>query len=119
MAYPTVDECCAQVVTHKRGNTFEVQATYADDATGESIDLTGYTIASQVRSPGGDLVSTMAVTIPDQTIPANRGKFSMRVSDTTAWPIGELLWDVQYSFDETVISTETITIQVAQDITQS
>ncbi|MFN4328289.1 MAG: hypothetical protein ACK4FF_05380 [Limnobacter sp.] len=111
-------DCSSQVIAHKRGDTFEVQATYSDSSDGSPINLTGYTIASQIRHPGGALVATLAVTIPDQSVPANLGKFTMRVNNTASWPVTDLLWDIQYSFDNSVISTETVVVRVQPDVTQ-
>lgn len=110
-------DCDDPSIEHKRGDTFEVQAIYSDDE-GVPINLGGYEIHSQIRRPNGTLVADVVVTVSDQTSPENDGKYNMRVSDTSAWPLGEVMWDIRYSFDDTLISTETVFFKVVDNVTR-
>lgn len=105
-----------QVIKHKQGDTFEVGATYSDSETGVAISLTGYTIVSQIRDVGGALIESLQVIFADQN--TKPGEFSLRSTATGAWPTRELLWDIEYRFDDTVISTETLRIAVQGDVSR-
>lgn len=105
-----------QVIKHKQGDTFEVGATYADSETGAPINLTAYTIVSQVRDTAGALIENLQVIFADQN--TKPGEFRLRSTSTGAWPARELLWDIEYRFDDTVISTETLRIAVQGDVSR-
>lgn len=104
------------VIKHKQGDTFEVGATYSDSGTGAPINLTGYTIVSQVRDSAGVLIESLQVLIADQA--SKPGEFRLRSTTTGAWPARELLWDIEYRFTDTVISTETLRIAVQGDVSR-
>lgn len=98
-----------QKIIFKRGDTFSLQAT----ANGE--DITSWTIQSQVREATGTLVSELVVTKTD----AVNGEYSLTHSGaTTAWPIKVLYCDIQYTVGGVIASTETLRIEVIEDITR-
>lgn len=106
-------------IQHKRGDTFIAECIYQDD-DGEPINLdeTNTTVASQIRTVAGDLVATLTFTPADQDIEANVGKYTLRADATQSWPVGPLLWDIQYSDGDEIASTQTIQILLVEDITR-
>lgn len=105
-----------QVIKHKQGDTFEVSATYSDSETGAPINLDTYQIVSQVRDQAGVLIEQLVVTKADQVeLP---GQFLLRSTATASWPARELVWDIEYRYDSTVISTETLRIAVQADVSR-
>lgn len=116
----------SQSVTHKRGDTFDIQCTYKD-TSGAALDLTNYTIKSQIRknsllvqnssqsSTGDSLVSECVVLKLNQS--TKLGQYTLHVLDTKNWPLGNLSWDIQYSFDSAIVSTNMITINVIAGVT--
>lgn len=90
----------------KKGDTFNLKCTATrDDAP---FDLTNVTIKAQMRR-GGVLVATFTATKED----AAAGEFSLTPDPTTdAWPISDALqMDIEYSFDGTILHTETFVIE--------
>lgn len=102
------------VISHKRGDSLNAACVYKDE-DGVPISLAGITIASQVRTPRGVLISNCVVAVTNEV----GGAFSLDIDDTSMWPVGMLEWDIQYSYDSIVISTETVGINVLRDVTQS
>lgn len=103
------------VIEHKRGDTFalvgQVPAAYPDG------HFAGGAVACQVRDGKDVLVHEMAATWAD---PATTRVLNIAsgATPTTAWPVGRLLLDVQFTrADGTVLSTRTLTILCVQDIT--
>lgn len=104
-------------IYHKKGDTFTLICVWKD-ALGNPVDLTSYTIASQVRSI--NFVDTLSVTI----LEAANGKFSVEraATNTATWPISSntsrVFCDIQFTTGATVISSQTFEIVVLEDITQ-
>lgn len=100
---------------HKRGATLSYGGAITDDA-GDAVDLTGYTVTSEVRSADRELVSTADITLADQG--TSPGVFTVEVSaaDTADWTAGaRLLFDVRVqSASARVDYTETIAIDVVE-----
>ncbi len=104
----------ALTLEHKRGDTFRFSAVLRETKTGPAMDLTGWTIASMVRDADSVLIDTLTVTVTD----AAAGEYSLLVEDTSAWPVGQAYWDIQYTDDGDVIrSTETIRLNIIEDVT--
>lgn len=103
-------------VTHKRGNTFVRGFRFwADKTKNERLDLTNYTIRSQVKK-GATLVETLTVTITDPLL----GEFKLSsLPRTDQWPIGDLEWDIELTNTITgqVISTETYMVSCGKGVT--
>jgi hypothetical protein len=104
----------ALTVRHKRGDTFQYEATLRD-GSGVAISLAGWTIKSQVRDRDGDLLSAAVVTVTN----AAAGEYQVVIADTRHWPIRAVNWDIEYKDSSNVVrSTETITVNVIQDVTE-
>ena len=98
----------------KRGDTYHLQVTLRDE-NGDVINITGYTIESQIRQPTGELISTLTTTLTDPT----NGTFTLEDTDTQSWPVGCQFQDIEYTgTGGTVTSTETFKVDVQEDITQ-
>lgn len=104
-------------IAHKRGDTLSLGLTW--DEEGETIDLTGYEVAAQLRDAHDVLVADLTVAIADQTTQRGRCTLSATAAETATWPIGKLSCDVQFTAPGgAVASSETFSISVARDITR-
>lgn len=101
-------------VLHKRGDTFRMQGTVK--IGGEVQDITSWSIVSQIRDEANpEFEVDLDVTVID----AVNGLYEISYTDTSAWPIKSLVWDIQYTTDtDQIISTDTITIDVRKDVTR-
>lgn len=96
----------------KKGDTFNLSVV-ANDGSGSSVNLTGYTIAPKIKDNAGNTVSTPTVTITS----AANGTYDLSVADTSAWPLGVLYGDVTYTDPSAVVaSTETFMVIVEEAI---
>jgi hypothetical protein len=105
-------------IKQKQGDTFEVICTYKD-SMGQALNLStsNITIRSQVRSKTGTLVADLVYAMLDQsTYP---GKYSLSVASTAEWPIGILLWDIEYTQDGIITTSDPIEILVQSKVTAS
>jgi hypothetical protein len=102
---------------HKRGDTFDLSGSVSALVEGEPVpDFTNWVGASQIRDARGQLVAELEFEWLD---PAERLVRIKAPATTDAWPIGPVRMDVQLtSPDEKVISTETVTIEIVEDITR-
>lgn len=89
-----------------------MQWTFQDDS-GVPLDLSAVSIASQIRTATGDLVSAVPITFTDQL-----GVVIAEVSDTALWPAGLLRCDIRASIAGSVAMSDTIGIRVNRGITQ-
>lgn len=94
-------------IEHKRGDTFGPSATYCQD-DGTPVSLVGYMVASQLRDEAGNLVVAFDIEIVD----AAAGQYRFLPVATSAWPLGTLTMDIVYTTGETIVSTESITVNV-------
>jgi hypothetical protein len=104
------------IITHKRGDTFELTLTLENQ--GIAVDITLYTIACQIRDQDDLLIQDLTVTKIDPT----NGVFTITATDTetSTWPLLKLDADVEFiEPDATVSSSETFNIQVNKDITRA
>lgn len=101
-----------QIVEWKRGDYFSVACQYKDDA-GVNTDFValGISVRSQVRRPDGRLVAELAVTH------GVTGAYTLG-SATTTWPLGDLLWDIQYTLAGKPFSTQNVTLRVIRGATE-
>lgn len=109
----------ATSMQHKRGDTLEIACT--ETAAGVPVDLTGYTVAAQVRTRAGDeLVDTATVTLADQGTSPGEFTVTVAAARTALWEPGrELDLDIQYTAPGgTVWSSGTISITVVRDVTR-
>jgi hypothetical protein len=100
----------------KRGDTFDFSSLVQVTEVGVPVvDFTGWTARSQIRAPGGALVADLTVT----WVTRNPGSVRLVFTSTALWPIGSLSMDVEFvAPDGTVVSTETKTFTVVEDITR-
>ena len=102
-----------QSLTIKRGSSFSSHAAYTSTA-GQPDTLAGLSFKSQVRTPAGVLVDTLAVAVDEDglgfTITATHG--------TTGWPTGPLVWDIKVTSGDVVTYTETVEIIVDARVTE-
>lgn len=106
------------LITHKRGDTFERTATlYSQDENGARtpIILTGCTIRAQMRY-GDTLVQNFTTSILNDLA----GRYKIFASDTDAktWGCTLNTMDIEFTFPgNRVMSTETIHVQIEKDET--
>lgn len=103
-------------ITLKRGDTLAVDGVVAQDAGG-AVDLTGYTVRSQVRRQSGDLVSALTVTVTNAAL----GTFTLvaAAAETRGWAPGRHACDVEYASGGGVVSsTESFPFTVLEDVTR-
>lgn len=100
-----------QKLPFKRGDSFSLLGTVDGD-------VTGWTIASQIRTSAGALVATLTAAVTSAS--ADLSVYTLTApGPTTAWPIEDLRCDIQYTTGAGIIdSTETFVIQMVEDITQ-
>lgn len=103
------------VIRFKRGDTFIFSAAITDSA-GTAIDISGWTISAQIRNSSMGLIDDAVITVTD----AAGGAYQLLVENTDAWAPGETyVMDIQYVDSGGVkISTETLYINVLEDVTQ-
>jgi len=100
-----------------RGDDFSIPMTLTDpDNNGIAVDITGWTISSQVRY-SKKLIDDAVITITNPVL----GKFSISVAKekTALWPARRLKCDIQ--FDRPIegrVSSQTFIISVSEDQTQ-
>ena len=76
-------------ISIKRGDTFTRR--YHVSKNGVDVDLTGYSLSSDIRKPNGDLVAALSIVAIDLA----HGRFDIAPIATDNWPLGVLLWDVK------------------------
>lgn len=110
-----------RLLKHKRGDTFGGSGVYRDHLE-QPLDLTlnNITVESSVLINGRRYPLVCAPVLP-QDVPANKGLFRF-TADTSLWPAGEALWDLQFSQPAfpfpVVVSTPTVPILIEEDITR-
>jgi hypothetical protein len=101
------------LITHRIGSTFELQCQYTD-SNAKPIDITNINIKSQIRDSANKLIADCVVTKVDN----QAGKFTMRVSDTSKWPVARLFQDIQYTLsDGRITITTPINIHAVASVT--
>ena len=102
-------------ITHKRGDTFDLSCTLEND--GVSVDITNFTITSQVRTADEALLQALTVTKTD----AAAGVFALSATsaETETWNPATYDADIEFiEFSGEVNSSQTFTIAVIKDITR-
>lgn len=100
----------------KRGDTFDYTATVLGDGVPIVGGIAAWGIRSQIRTKAGALVDTLICTITDSVA----GTFTIVESAadvTLTWPTVTLEMDIEYTIDGTIVSTETIEVEVTKDVT--
>lgn len=107
----------SRTTTIKCGATLQYDATVSN--AGVPVNLTGWTITSQVKTPSGVAVGTVTATVLDQT--TTPGKYRLR-AQTAGWRLGTHNWDIKYSYSDgaggqTISYTESIELEVVAAVT--
>lgn len=97
----------------KRGDTMLLAVTYKVD--GIPADISTIDIASQIRTQNGSLIATMDV---DKLVATGQFTLTPVNPDTSAWPLGNLLCDIEFTQSGNIRSTETFGIVVVEEITK-
>lgn len=100
----------------KRGDSVQWPTSYTVD--GVPVDLTDYTITSQVRTRKGELVVSFTITKSDQTLHPGEYLLSLTSEVSSTATVGVHEQDIQYSVGGVVQSTETIPCVVDIDQTR-
>ncbi len=106
-----------QLSDFKRGDTFSITCTWKENNIPAST--AGLTIRSQIRHPKTlALVSDLIVTHANQT--TYPGVFVLTPSnpDTSAWPIGNLIGDIEIVKDGVTRSTRTFLVPIQKGVTE-
>ena len=105
------------VYEFKRGDDFLIPMTLTNpDNNGSAVDITGWTITSQIRY-SRQLIDTLDVVITNG--PGGAFQISKGYASTIMWPTRDLRCDIQ--FDRPVdgrISSQTFIVRVAEDQTR-
>ena len=100
--------------TIKPGDTLLLQCTVTEDNGTTPLNLTGWTIASQVRTKRGSLLSELTVDLHTPLA----GQYSLRSDATATWPTGMAEMDISYTDSGgRVMSTETLLVSIEHDVT--
>lgn len=115
----------------EQGATFYRECTYKDQ-TGVPINLTGMSLSAQIRRSYSDptITQTIGVSILDQSIPANVGKFVMSISsaNTALIPVSTAVdyqntptmftWDIELNTGSTVRRLMQGSVYVSPEVTK-
>lgn len=104
-----------------RGDDIRKAVRLKDKNTGEYLDLTGWTGASQLRStPGSPTVAgTFTIEIADQLTETGRVYLVMPRAQSAVLPLGNLAWDLELT--NTADEKMTVlygTMTVVEDVTR-
>ena len=105
----------------KRGDSFSFVLRREHD--GAPVDLTGAVIAASVRDPSapdaGPSLAELDVTLLNQVTDTGKVRFSALKEVTAAWPLRDLVCDVQHTSADGSYrrSSEDIVIEVRKDRT--
>jgi hypothetical protein len=102
------------VMEVKRGDTFSYAAAVTNGKKGPPINISGWTIRSQIRTTTDQLLVELSVEMTDSVNGAYRLYYD---GSTTAWPIGNANMDIEYTENGKVKSTDTVVIKIVKDIT--
>lgn len=110
------------MITATRGDTFALTIAVKVAAGGAASDLTGWTVAAQLRKPSrtndrGTLIDTLTVTIADPTTGVI--VLSATAAQTAMWTVGAAEFDVQLTrtVDGYVWSSAVTAVVIRGDVT--
>lgn len=101
-------------ITHKRGDTFVLSCTLENE--GNPVDITSFTITSQIRDTLDAVLQSLTVTVTDAA--AGAFDLSATAAQTETWGVQSYLCDIEFVDGGEVNSSETFTINVLKDITR-
>lgn len=101
----------------KQGDTFDYSGpVQVLDPTGTAVDMTNWTVASQVRFPDARKTVNLVAAWLDGGFTSVR----LQSTDTQSWETGVAEIDVQFtSPGGAVVSTETVRFHVVKDVTRA
>lgn len=108
------------LMSHKIGDTFAWGGALEwRDAQGVLLDPTGIVGAAQLRTSRGSLIADLDVTITGDASAAAATIVQKSEDDSSAWPVGMAQLDVQFTLQSGhVVSTQTMQVELIQDITK-
>ncbi|HWO99761.1 MAG TPA: hypothetical protein VNL74_03955 [Methylococcus sp.] len=99
----------------KRGDSLVLDCTARESVRGPAIDLSGWTIRSQIRDRRDALLADLSAAILD----AAAGSFRLTGPATSTWAPGSYRMDIEYTDPGgRVVSTETLEVRVIEDVTR-
>lgn len=102
----------------KRGDDWSLIGFYKENDVG--VDITNFTIRSQLRDASMNLICELVVTKANQT--TSTGGFVLSIppgTDTTIWPTGTLQSDIEFiPPGGKKKSTETYLIPIVEEVTK-
>jgi len=102
-------------ITHKRGDTFELSCTLENQ--GVAVDITNFTITSQLRLSDDTLLQALTVTVIDAA--AGAFKLGATAAETEGWGIASYECDIEFvEGSGEVNSSQTFVVSVIKDITR-
>lgn len=104
-------------LTLKRGDTL-VRRCLHRDAEQEPINLTNYTIRSQIRTVDGALIGELGITKLDQSTHTGQFDLTANATATKNWPVGLHQCDIQYTNAGITQSTMTFKFEIIKDVTR-
>lgn len=105
--------------TLKRGDTFAFCAQLTDTNGDPLLDAENK-LRSQVRTAKDVLLAELTITAytnPITQLLVEGAYVFISVEDTSDWPTGKVYFDIQYTNNNIVVSTETVFITIVADIT--
>ncbi len=111
------------VVRHKRGDTLKLVFQWRAEADSDSdpIDLTDCSARFQIRSKCGTLVATATSDTGEITVGGVSGDVGVRIESDVMQTVakGSYRCDLELTFpDETVLSSDTLTLVIVDDQTK-
>ena len=100
----------------KRGDTWSLDCTYKRQGT--PVSVADISIRSQIRKADYTMVTDLTVTKGDQAKAPGTFALTPKVSDTATWPLDKLICDIEFTAGGVVLSTETFTIPVVEEVTK-
>lgn len=106
------------VPSTKRGDDWSLVGVYKENGVG--VNITNFTIRSQLRDANLNLVCELTVTKSNQTTTPGGFVLSIPVgTDTTTWPTGNLQSDIEFvPAGGRKKSTETFLVPVVEEVTK-
>jgi hypothetical protein len=107
-------------ILHKRGDTLIWNARYTNP-DGSPVDVTNYGIAMQIRTPTGLLIADVSIGAGITLTTPMDGQYQIRIDPnvTSTWPGETCNFDIQYTLNGVVVSSETGSLKIEKDITHA
>lgn len=106
-----------QLSDFKRGDTFSIACTWKENNIPAST--AGLTIRSQIRnSKTMALIADLIATHANQTLQPGVFTLTPTVINTTNWPIGQMIGDIEITKDGVIRSSKTFVITVLKGVTE-